>query len=119
MFSKSIFMRLAAISINLIPSIACASYVSEPEPNSGSLFVLNNVSGVISLCYQIIGGSSTCVVAATFPNVSQSAKILQNGSAIFILDTTSGRIMSCGRTTVIGNGVKVVPSCVMLSSKLP
>ena len=101
------------------PTTAFASFVPAPSLSNGrSLFVLNNVSGVVSFCsrQQGINSPTTCQSVSTFPNVSSATKLVADSlGAVYIIDANTGRTMFCSATLT---GTIYVPTCSIASNSL-
>ncbi len=98
---------------------AFAAFVPAPSLSKGSsLFVLNNVSGVISFCsrQQGINSPTTCQSVSTFPNVSSATRLVADSlGVVYIIDTNTGRTMFCSAALT---GLIYVPTCSIASNSL-
>jgi hypothetical protein len=71
----------------------------------GSYFVINNVTGVVSVCFNqssnaTTNGGPTCSIAGTFPNVTSQTFVQTdvNSPVAWVVDRSSGRAMRCELT---------------------
>jgi len=118
---KSGFTAAAIVALSLA-SAANAAWVSGPRFSlNSSYYVLNNVSGVVSICFlNAATRASTCSTAGTFPNVTAQTQVQtqENSGVAWIRDAGSGRIMRCALTFAASNVISGA-TCSVIAPTLP
>lgn len=113
---------LAAIAALALASGANAAWVSGPRFSlNSSFYVLNNVSGVVSICYlNAATRASVCSTAGTFPNVTAQTQVQtqENSGVAWIRDASSGRMMRCALTFAASNVISGA-ACNVVAQSLP
>ncbi len=112
----------AVVAALSLASAANAAWVSGPRFSlNSSYYVLNNVSGVVSICFlNAVTRAATCSTAGTFPNVTPQTQVQtqENSGVAWIRDAGSGRIMRCALTFAASNVISGA-ACNVVAPSLP